>query len=144
MINPTTTATIQTMEINNATVVPFKQSMQKDIAGGTQALKTTRQTIEEQSRDQELKKAQEKTPLEERTEKDKEITQEMLDELSSDLETLHSVGLSFSKHEDTGRTFIKVINKDTDELIREIPAEDVLDMAAKLDEMIGILFDAKA
>jgi flagellar protein FlaG len=36
-----------------------------------------------------------------------------------------------------------VINRDTDELIREIPAEKVLDMAAKLDEMIGILFDAK-
>jgi flagellar protein FlaG len=36
---------------------------------------------------------------------------------------------------------VKVVNKDTGNLIREIPPKEVLDLAAKLDEMIGILFD---
>jgi flagellar protein FlaG len=143
MINPITTAVMQTTETKNATVVPFQPSIIKDNKQEPQSSKSTEKALQDQKRQQELKKAQEQTPLEERSDRNQEISQQMLDELSMDLETLHSVGLSFAKHEDTGRTFIKVINKDTDELIREIPAEEVLDMAAKLDEMIGILFDAK-
>lgn len=145
MISPISSAIMQKTEAKSATVVPFHPSIVTDEERVPQSLKRTDTVIEEQKREQELKKAQEKTPLEERTEtaKEEQITQKMLDELSLDLEILHSVGLSFAKHEDTGRTFIKVTNKDTNELIREIPAEDVLNMAAKIDEMIGILFDAK-
>lgn len=143
MINPISTAIMQNTESKSATVVPFQPSIVKDEKQVPQSLKRTETVIDEQKRDQELKKAQEKTPLEERAEKEKEVTQTMLDDLSKDIEILHSVGLSFAKHEDTGRTFVKVINKDTDELIREIPSEEVLNMAAKIDEMIGILFDVK-
>lgn len=147
MINSTNTAVAQTMEMRTATVVPFKNpSLEtEDKAEGLNLKKKTHVVLEEQRQEAELQKAMEKTPLEEREEKNKEqVSQKMLDELSQDIEMLHSVGLSFSKHDDTGRTIVKVINKDTDELIREIPSEQVLDMAAKLDEMIGILFDTKA
>lgn len=142
MINQVNSAMMQNTEVKNATVVPFRGPS----TGGeenVQGQKTTQRAIEDQKQAEELRKAREKTPLEEKKEKDQEVSQQLLDELSMDFEILHSVGLSFSKHEQTGRTFVKVINKDTDELIREIPAEKVLDMAAKLDEMIGILFDAK-
>ena len=146
MINQTSAAAVQTIEMRNATVVPFKNpSAQADVK--VQDLKKKTQTaLDEQRSEAEYQKKLEKAMLEERTEKAREddISQEMLDELSTDLEILHSVGLSFSKHDDTGRTIVKVINKDTDELIREIPSEQVLDMAAKLDEMIGLLFDTKA
>ena len=146
MINQTSAAAVQTIEMRNATVVPFKNpSAQAD--DRVQDLKKKTQTaLDEQRSEAEYQKKLEKAMLEERTEKAREddISQEMLDELSTDLEILHSVGLSFSKHDDTGRTIVKVINKDTDELIREIPSEQVLDMAAKLDEMIGLLFDTKA
>ena len=70
-----------------------------------------------------------------------QVTEQMLKELEQDIEFMHNVGLKFSKHDDTGRTMIKVLNKDNDEVIREIPAEDVLNLAAKMEEMIGILFD---
>jgi len=92
-------------------------------------------------------KSEKVTPLqqlEEEKKDEKEVTQEMLNEISDDVETLYSVGLQFAKHNDSGRTMVKVINKDTDELIREIPAEKVLDMAAKMEEMIGMLFDHEA
>ena len=49
----------------------------------------------------------------------------------------------FSLHEKTGRIMAKVIDMDTEKLIREIPDERVLDLAARIDEMIGILFDKK-
>lgn len=144
MISTINAAPVQPTESKNGTVLPFQPSSSAVEEKAPHTLKKTQAVIEEQARDQQARKAREQTPLEERKEKEeKEVTQDMLDELSMDLEALHSVGLSFAKHEETGRTFIKVLNKDTDELIREIPAEDVLDMAAKLDEMIGILFDAK-
>ncbi len=70
-----------------------------------------------------------------------EVTQAMLDGLEKDLDNMHEVGLRFSKHSSTGRTMIKVINKETDSLIREIPPEDILNLAAKMQELSGILFD---
>ncbi len=56
---------------------------------------------------------------------------------------MHNVGLNFSVHESTGRTIVKVIDKETEKLIREIPSEELLNMADKMGEMIGILFDKK-
>jgi flagellar protein FlaG len=71
----------------------------------------------------------------------KEVSQEFLDDLENDIELIHNIALQFSVHDSTGRTMVKVINKDTEKTIREIPPEKVLDIAAKLDEMLGMLFD---
>ena len=49
----------------------------------------------------------------------------------------------FSYHEDTKRVSIKVIDSDTDKIIREIPPEETLDMLSKMWEAAGILVDAK-
>jgi flagellar protein FlaG len=87
------------------------------------------------------KRAEQKAAEEKQARENQEVTEEMLKELEQDIETMHNVGLKFSKHNETGRTMIKVLNKENDEVIREIPSEDVLDLAAKIEEMIGILFD---
>ncbi len=47
----------------------------------------------------------------------------------------------FSYHEDTKRVSIKVIDSDTEEVIREIPPEETLDMLSKMWEVAGILID---
>jgi flagellar protein FlaG len=49
----------------------------------------------------------------------------------------------FSYHEQTKRVSIKVIDKDTQEVIREIPPEETLDMVEKMWELAGILVDEK-
>lgn len=72
-----------------------------------------------------------------------EITQEMLDVVGENLKMIHDLDLRISIHEPTGRIAVKVINGDTGELVREIPPEQILNLAAKIDEMIGILFDRK-
>jgi flagellar protein FlaG len=72
-----------------------------------------------------------------------QISQPLLDEVQEEINQLHHVRLQFSLHKETGRTTIKVIDKETEQLIREIPPKDLLDLAAKMDEMIGILFDKK-
>ncbi len=49
----------------------------------------------------------------------------------------------FGIHEDTNRVTIKIIDKGTKEVIRELPPEKTLDMIAKVWEMAGILIDEK-
>ncbi len=51
--------------------------------------------------------------------------------------------LQFSVHEATNLVSVKVIDTNTDEVIREIPPEKILDMVAKLWEMAGIIVDKK-
>ncbi len=54
------------------------------------------------------------------------------------------VSISFSVHEATGRIKVDVTDKETGKLIREIPPEQALNLMAKIDEMMGILYDKKA
>ena len=46
-------------------------------------------------------------------------------------------------HEDTNRIMIKIMDKETKEVIKEFPPEKTLDMIAKIWEMAGILVDEK-
>ena len=49
----------------------------------------------------------------------------------------------FSYHEDTKRISIKVIDQTTEETIKEIPAEETLDMLSKIWELAGLMVDEK-
>lgn len=49
----------------------------------------------------------------------------------------------FAYHEETNRISITVKDKQTDEVIREIPAEETLKMVEKMWELAGILVDEK-
>ena len=49
----------------------------------------------------------------------------------------------FSIHEVTKQIMVKVIDANTDEVIRELPPEKLLDMVAALWEVAGILVDRK-
>lgn len=49
----------------------------------------------------------------------------------------------FGIHEDTNRVTIKLVDKNTKEVIKELPPEKTLDMIAKVWEMAGILIDER-
>lgn len=49
----------------------------------------------------------------------------------------------FGIHEATNRVMIKLIDNDTKEVIKEIPAEETLDIIAKAWELAGIMVDKK-
>lgn len=49
----------------------------------------------------------------------------------------------FGIHEGTNRVTIKIVNKDTKEVIKELPPEKTLDMIARVWDMAGILVDEK-
>lgn len=49
----------------------------------------------------------------------------------------------FGFHEGTHRVTIKIVDKETKEVIKELPPEKTLDMIAKVWEMAGILVDER-
>lgn len=53
-------------------------------------------------------------------------------------------GLQFSLDDDTGKTIVKVIDKSTDEIIRQFPSEEMLNIAKAIDTMKGLLIQQKA
>ena len=49
--------------------------------------------------------------------------------------------LQFKVDEDSGRDVIKVLDKDSGEVIKQYPSEEVLSLVSKLSESAGILID---
>lgn len=52
--------------------------------------------------------------------------------------------LSFSLNEKLGQIVVKVIDSDTDKVIREIPPKELQHVHERIREVIGILFDERA
>lgn len=52
--------------------------------------------------------------------------------------------IEFSIHEDTNRIMVKIIDKNTEEVLKEIPPEKILNMVAKFCKMAGIIVDEKS
>lgn len=69
-----------------------------------------------------------------------EKRKKMMEQVSSALN--HSVA-KFGIHEQTNHITIKIVDKDTKEVIKEIPPEKSLDLMAKRLEMAGVLVDQK-
>ena len=51
--------------------------------------------------------------------------------------------LRFSVDDNSGRIVVKVIDKDTDEVIRQIPSEEMLAVMKHINEIDGLIFDAR-
>ena len=49
----------------------------------------------------------------------------------------------FGIHDGTNRVMIKIVDKDTREVIKEFPPEETLDMIAKVWELAGIMIDER-
>lgn len=67
---------------------------------------------------------------------------EMLERAAKAL-VIPRVELQFSIHEKTKEISVKIIDMESREVIREIPSKEVLDMAAKMNELAGLFVDKK-
>lgn len=66
-----------------------------------------------------------------------------VDSINGAIEPVHR-GLRFVVHEATNRILVRVMDIKNDEVIKEIPPEEVLDTVARIREMIGVLIDERA
>ena len=55
-----------------------------------------------------------------------------------------SASVEFSLQEDSGRVVIRIVDEQTQELIRQIPSEEVLTIAQALGRIQGLLVSEKA
>jgi len=69
---------------------------------------------------------------------------ELVTDVQKNVNMIHSVDLQFSIHEASGEIMVTVMDGSTGEVIREVPPSEILDLAAKLEEMVGLMFDQKA
>ncbi len=72
------------------------------------------------------------------------LSSEVLQAFKQEFDLINNVELKFNKDDETGQTYVKIVDKETGDIIREIPPEEVRKLAEKLEEMVGILLDKKA
>ncbi len=64
-------------------------------------------------------------------------------EAMNDLSSFRATSLQFEQHEVLNRTMVKVVDRQTDEIVKEIPPEEFLDMISSMLEFAGIIIDEK-
>lgn len=83
----------------------------------------------------------------EAAEQNKQKTEEDLKEAVDKLNktaVIFDRSLRFQIHDKTHRTMVSVVDIVQDKVIRQIPNEEVLDLVAKMDDYLGMIFDKKA
>lgn len=77
-------------------------------------------------------------------EKAQPLEREQLEQMAQQLQDFMGEmnrSLQFKVDEDSGRDVIKVLDKDSGEVIKQYPSEEVLSLVSKLSESAGILID---
>lgn len=121
-------------EINSAATPPLPSNTRSVVQTGegagvresfksVQANKKTESSKDTQVRPEELKSAVEKI-------------QKFVSATTSDV--------SFSIDNESGNTVVKVVDRSTKEVIRQIPSQEVLDMAKALDRLQGLMIKNQA
>lgn len=76
----------------------------------------------------------------------KEITNEKISRIAEAMDSyVQSIQreLKIQVHEGTGDIMVRVTSQDNGKVIREIPPKELLDLAARMEELAGTLFDEK-
>lgn len=76
---------------------------------------------------------------------DRKITSgELVEPIQRINEAMRQRGLEFELSEETSRVITRVIDRESGEVIRQIPAEEVLKIAERLEEMQGQIISLEA
>lgn len=80
--------------------------------------------------------------IEEYKEPNKEAVEQAIDNLNNFLEPVRR-NLKFELHDKLEKYYVTVVDSTTDEVIKEIPPKQILDMYAEMAEFMGLLVDRK-
>ncbi|MGY2460634.1 flagellar protein [Vreelandella sulfidaeris] len=69
---------------------------------------------------------------------------ELIEPIQRINEAMRPRGLEFELSEDTSRVITRVVDRESGEVIRQIPAEEVLKIAERLEEMQGQIISLEA
>jgi len=74
----------------------------------------------------------------------KEQVQKAMESIKQMVESKAPNSLQFSVDNETGKTVVRISDVKTGEMIRQIPSEEMLEIARSLDRMQGMLLQQKA
>ncbi|BAK17695.1 uncharacterized flagellar protein FlaG [Solibacillus silvestris StLB046] len=75
-------------------------------------------------------------------EESKVKVQEVVNRMNEMLEVNNSIS-KFKYHEDLERYYVTVVNRDTEEVVKEIPPKKLLDAFYEMKKMLGMVVDEK-
>lgn len=79
----------------------------------------------------------------ERSDEDTEgVIRNATEQLNNVMETFGKT-LRFRMHESTSEMYVQVVDAGTDEVVKTIPSEEMLDVIARMHEVIGMLVDVE-
>jgi len=123
--------------VNNIQTIQTAASINNEAKSNVQNIQTTNNKQKDSYDYQELSQ---KTKYE--LSIDESLWIEMIEKANKAI-TGATCSFEYSIHEGTKEIMVKVINKETQEVIREIPPEKILDMVAKMWEIAGIFVDER-
>lgn len=118
-----TTDKVPLETVNKAPEAAFKNSVSEKITTQNNAQKV-----------EEAEKKEKTQPVEE--------VEATVEEVNAFMQSMQR-NLSFSIDEQLGQAIISVKDGETDEVIRQIPSEELVVLRKKMDDVVGILFEAK-
>ncbi len=80
---------------------------------------------------------------ERRTEVSEKEARQLAQDLNDALRPFNTE-LSFTVDKDTEKVVIKIVDSETQEIVRQIPAEDTLRLASRIKQLLGLLVDGNA
>ena len=92
-----------------------------------------------------------KDHLEEREHKsqDRDFTDPGLEDIAEHVDNLNEFvrtfdkGFEFQVHDESEEYYVQVVDLVEEEIIREIPPEQIMDIMARIDNMIGVIVDER-
>ena len=75
---------------------------------------------------------------------DRAQVEEAIAKVKKQVQPVTSNGLDFTIDDSTGKTLVRITDRETGELIRQIPSQEMLEIAQSLDRMQGMLLRQKA
>lgn len=84
------------------------------------------------------------TPGQKETEGSNKVTREdakQIAEVMNKVAQLFNHQLNFEVFEDTKQIYVQIVDKETKEVIKQIPPQEMLELSAKIREMVGIIMD---
>ena len=90
--------------------------------------------------------AAQKEATEEKQEAKAEITESQLADIAekmNQVSTVFNTSLAFTVDKPTGKPVIKVMDVETEEIIRQIPGENMLKLMSNMKDVLGMLLDVE-
>ena len=125
------------MNINGATVKTTSMEVEAPLSPSLTKPEEVKQT--EKSSVMQLKESEAAVKEDAITEDEAEAVVDTLNEYTNVLQTK----LGFSINKEVEKIVVTVRNKETDEIIRQIPAEELLLIQEKMEELTGLLLNKK-